>query len=238
VPMANPQAVGEDRRVRRRRRSHSELEDEKLYKSGGKETVTLEPDAEEVRRIRIERLEGSATNGRPAATPKMTSESHATLPSSKSASSHRKRRDHHRRPEEKKHRRRWKSSAKDDITSEYVYGPPGEKSQSSRITVSETRRLGRDEESSESEEDVAVQPEPVKEPRKRRIKIVYITEEEAKAARRRERRERRAKELSDQELAEPVHRSRVHHSRRRSSAAETPPASPPKRYVPEIPAGT
>ena len=237
--MANPQTLREDRRVRRRREPHSELEDEKLYKSGGKGTVTLEPDAEEVRRIRIERLEGSTTHGRPAATPKMTSESHATLPSSKSASSHRKRRNHHRRPEEKKHRRRRQSSAKDDITSEYVYGPPGEKSQSSRITVSETRGRGRDEASSESKDDVAVQLEPVKGSRKRRIKIVYITEEEAKAARRRERRERRAKELPDQESAEPVHRSSRHHSRRRTSAAETPPASPPKRYVPEmIPAGT
>jgi hypothetical protein len=215
--------------VRRCPRSHDELGDEKLHKSRGKERVTLEPDISGVRRIRVERLEGSPT--RTAATPTMTSESHATLPSLKSSSGHRGRRDQHRSSDEKKHRRRRKSTVKEDGATAYVYGDPAERSQPSRNTTTESRKLGRDGESSESDDDAVIEIEPVKEPKKRKIRIVYMTEDEGRATRRKGRRSKE-KESTDapRNSGEPVRRSRAHHSRRKS-VVEAPPASPPKRYA-------
>ena len=227
--MANSQSADGERRVRRRRRSYSELEGEKLYKSRGKEKVTLEPDISEVRRIRIDRLEAGSTSRRSSETPKMTSVSHATLPSLKSASSHRRRKEHRRSTEETKHSRRRKSTSKDESTTRYVYGKPADRSQSSRITISETRRLGRDGESSESEEERATQSEPIVEkPKERKIRVVYITEESK--PKHKERRSRAEKVVGDQtrHIEESGSRSRAHESRRKP-AAYAPPASPPSR---------
>lgn len=227
-----------DRRVRRRRRSHSELEDEEIYKSRGKEKITLEPDVSEVRRIRIERLEGSTSTRRSVATPKMTSESHATLPSLKSASSHRRRHDPRRSTASTKHRTKRKSTSKDDSTPTYVYGTPADRPQSSRITKSDTRKLGKDGESSESEDededDRATHSEPTREkPRKRKIRVIYIKEgEEPKSSKPKERRVKSDEETRDRprDSHESVRRSRAHTTRRKSVFEERP-ASPPKRYV-------
>lgn len=221
--------------MRRRRRSYSELEDETLYKSRGKEKGTLEPNVSEVRRVRVERLGSSTSTRRTAATPKMTSESHATFPSLKSASSHR-RKDHRRSTVSTKHRTRRKSTSKGDSTPTYVYGTPAGRSQSSRITISEIRKLGRDGESTESEEDgenVATHSEPVREkPKKRKIRVVYIKEDDSKSSRPREERTKSDKEIRDRLRSshESIQRSRAHTTRRKSIAEERP-ASPPKRYV-------
>ncbi len=132
--------------MRRRPRLHSVLGDEKLDKLRGKKEVTQELGVEELRRIRIERLEGNAPRGGPASSSKMATESHASV---KEPSSHR--RKHHRSAEGKKHRRKRISTTKGESGTTYVYGPPAEKPRSTRILVSETRKLGRDEDSSSSE---------------------------------------------------------------------------------------
>ena len=215
--------------------SYRELGDEKLYKSRGKENVTLEPDVSELRRVRVERLEGSTSTRRTTAAPKMTSESHATLPSLKSASSHR-RRDHRRSTVSTKHRTRRKSTSKGDSTPTYVYGTPADRPQSSRIAISDVRKLSRDGESSESEEDEedsGIHSEPVREePKKRKIRVVYVKEDGSKSSRPRERRVKSSKEIRERPRSshESVRRSRAHTTRRKSIAEERP-ASPPKRYV-------
>lgn len=228
--MANSQADGK-RRVRRHR-SHSELDDEKLHRSRGKGKVALEPDLSEVRRMRIERLEDRTSTDRTPATLKMTSESHATLPSQKSSSSHRSRRkkERDRSADGKSHRRRRKSTLRDASTT-YVYENPESKSSKSRIIVEE-KKSSSDEESSESEEEEkSTKPESVKErPRKRKVKVVYITEEDYHSSKPKERTVKDKKpQDSHQEKEGSIRRSKTHHSRRKSSA-EAPPASPPKRY--------
>ena len=226
--------------MRRRRRSHGEWEDEKLYKSRGEEKITLEPDVSEVRRIRVERLEGSTSTRRSVATPKMTSESHATLPGLKSTSSHRRRKGPQRSTVSTKHRTRRKSNSNDDSTPTYVYGPSADRSQTSRNTISETRKLGRDEESSASEEDEdeenhTTHSGPVREKPKRKIRVVYVKENSLKSTKPKERRVKSYKETRDRpkDSSESVRRSRVHTSRRKSVAEERP-VSPPKRYVQTI----
>ncbi|TVY15626.1 E3 ubiquitin-protein ligase itt1 [Lachnellula arida] len=224
--MANSQADGK-RRVRRHR-SHSELKDEKKHRSRGKGKVTLEPDESEVGRIRIERLETRTSTDRTAATPKMTSESYATLPTQKSSSSHRRRRVHHRSGEENSHRRRRNSTSEDDST--HVYRNPESRSKQSRIQVAE-KQVQSDEGSSESErEERQMQAESVKErPRKRKIKIVYITEEDYQSTKPKERKVREKKPRDDhQEREGSIRRSKTHHSRQKVSA-EALHASPPKR---------
>jgi hypothetical protein len=220
--MANSRATDGEDRVRRRRKSYSELE--------GKEKVTPEPEVSEVRRIRIERLEGNTTTRRSVATPKMTSESHATLSSLKSGSSHRRKSVHHRHSgkEETKHRRRTKSTSKDK--SSYVYRSAVDRSCSSRTSVSEARRLGRDGESSDSEAD-STQSEPIQvKPRRRKIKIVYVDEEDYKSSNPKERRSRTDREgkSHDRDIDESVRRSRAHS--RRHSVVDAPPISSHRRY--------
>ncbi|KAL5316162.1 hypothetical protein ACEPPN_017040 [Leptodophora sp. 'Broadleaf-Isolate-01'] len=121
--MAKSQAADGDRR---RRESHSSLDSKKLCKSRGKEPVTQELNAAELRRIRIDRLESGTSAGRGAEVLIMASESRATLHSLKSGSGHRRRRDHPRESEEKKHRRRKKSPEREEGPT-YVYGPPADK---------------------------------------------------------------------------------------------------------------
>lgn len=210
--MVNGRATDGERGLTRQRKSHSELE--------GKEDVTLRPDVSEVRRIRIERLDADTTTRRFVATPEMTSESHATLPRSKSRSTHRRKKVHHYQSgkEETKHRRRTKSTSKDEPS--YVYSSPVDRTHSSRTSIQETRTLGRDGESSDSEADSA-QSEPLQvKPRRRRIKIVYVDEEDYKPLRSKERRSKIDKEGRDRhrDVDESVRRSRQQRSRRQSSA--------------------
>lgn len=204
--------------------SYSELE--------GGEKVTPEPEVSEVRRIRIERLEGHATTRKPAATPKMTSESHATLPSLKSRSIHRRKKDrhHHSGNEERKHRSRRKSTSKVEPT--YVYGSATERPKPSRTHISETRRLGGDGDSTDSAED-STESEPVRvKSTKRKIKIVYVDDQDRKTSRTKERRPRTEREVRDRPRDDEasVHRSRAPVSRRHS-AIEVPSASTHRRCV-------
>lgn len=241
IRMASSDAEDKEpsKRVRRRHESHSGLDSEKLYKSRGKESVTLLPDEQEVRRIRIERLErrtsASTSVGRSPlrSSANMTEESIATPPSLRSIPSHRRRRDSQVKPEGKKYRSRRKSSAKEDERTEYVYGPPTGRPKSSRIIISETRKLGRDGETSESEEERETQSEPEKEKRhkEKKIRVIYVSKEEAKSLRHKEKRVKPEKASSERprNSEDPVRRSTTHRSRR-NSIAEAP-ASPPKRYV-------
>ena len=214
--MANSQAGGEESRVRRRRKSHSELNDEKK-KSRGEVVVALVPDISEVGRIRIERLDAAATPRRTAADPKMTSESHATHSGVKSTSGHRRGKDQHRSPEESRHRRRRKLIANTDAT--HVYGTPTDKSQAFPVTISKTRKLGRDGERSESEADEVSESESIEvKPKKTRVRVVYVTAEELK--------ERRRKAGNEPRKDESIRRSSARHSRR-DSTVEAPPS---RRY--------
>lgn len=207
------------------------MEDEEVFESRGKHRVTPELDDAELRRIRIERLERSTSTRRPSATQNMTSESHATLPSHKTSSSHRRRRRHHREPEEKEPKSRRKSTAKDDPADTYVYGPPAGRPKSSRTILKETRRLGRDGDSSELERDHAVRSprETRTREKEKKIKVIYVTKEELKVSR--HRRMESSPELS-RDARDSLKRSSTHRSRR-ASAVELPRTleSPPKRYV-------
>lgn len=215
-------------RVRRRQRS---LDREELYESRGEESVILEPDPEEVRRIRIDRLERSAnaTTGTFAAAPIMSSESHATIPSSRRSSSHRRRREHHRSPDERRHRRRRESAAKDETSGTYVYEPPKE-TKEPRVVLSERRVLGRDGDStasSDSEKPVRRSRTVREKPKERKVKVIYVSaKDEVKTVRSKERRVREERPRSSGSIrrSSPIHL-------RRKSAPEPPPASPAKRYA-------
>ncbi|KAH6671942.1 hypothetical protein B0J14DRAFT_594777 [Halenospora varia] len=225
--MANSQADG---KKKVRRRAHSEWEDEKPDKSRGKERVTPHLEEFEPRRRRVERVERSLSPRRSAATPTMASESYATLPSQKSSSGHRRRRDHHRSPEERSHRRRRKSSSREESPSTtYVYESSPSKSHKSRITLSEVKRLESEYDSSDFDDTTAVESSGTKErPTKRKIKIVYITEEDynTKHKERTPKKEKRSRDSPRRD--DSPKRSRAHRSRRKS-ATEAPPSSPPRR---------
>ncbi len=222
------------RSARRRRDSFSSLDDEKPYKSRGEDSVTLEPDPQEVRRIRLERLErrADATVGRAASTSlKMTSESHATIPSSRTSSSQRRRRDHHRSQDEHRHRRGRESTTQDENAGTYVYGPPRETLKSPDVIISETRVLGRDgqtSESSESEEEHSTRSRTTREqPKERKIKVVYVAKADTKPIKHKE---HRIRDSSDRiKSSEPIRRTSTHHSHRKS-VSEAQPVSPLKRY--------
>ena len=222
--MAKSEVADGERKAGHRRRSYSELEDAKVYKSRGKEKITLDPDLVEVRRIRLERLGSSTGSRRSVATSKMTSDSHTTLPSVKSSSTYRRKKEHHRKSEDSKHRRRRRpSSTNDDSTATYVYGPPSEKSKPTKIIISETRKLGSEGASSESEDDQDTQSEPVKDkPRKRKVRVIYVKRDPSRSSSRHK--DRRARSVSAEgprrrrDEEDYVQRSSVHKSRQRSVA--------------------
>ena len=223
--MASSQAADGEGRARRRHRSISELEDGNVLPTSGNKTVAQGSSREEVRRTEVERIESrSKTSRTSVATPNMTSESHATIPSLKSGSTHRRRRRHHG-SEHTEHRRR--RSAED---SGHVYPSSAERPRSSRVSIPARTKVDRD--GSESEGS-STEEEPVEiKPRKRRTKIIYITEEESVLGRPKER-----KVTADRDIRSPPrvseessHRSRTSHSRRKSTANILLP-SPPKRYI-------
>ena len=220
-----------------RRKLNNEAKAKRIETQGGEDEHRLKPDVYEVRKVRLERLEGSKSTRRSVATPKMTSDSHATLTSLKSSSSHRRRHSsrrstvstrHHTR-----HHTRRNSTSRDDFTPTYVYGTPADRSQS-RITASETRKLGRDGDPSElevDEETRTTQSDPIEEKSKtRKIRIVY-KDEVPNSSKHRERRVKSGEESPDHEI-DPQRskgRSRAPATRRTSSAKERP-ASTYKRY--------
>jgi hypothetical protein len=231
-------ANGHGERARRRPKSDGRL-DENPYESSGKEAITQQPPEKDVThrgRTRVERPDRNTTARGSTATLKMTSESQTTLPSLRSGSSHKRRRrkEHREDSKEVEHHRSRKSTAGDG--SRHVYSTRTDPSQSSRITISdtlkiETRASSQDGETSDSEAS-SKGSEPAKpRPRKRKIRVIYITEEKSEVAKPRERRARPEKEPKDRlkESGESIRSSRTSHSRRKS-AAHTPPLSPPRRH--------
>jgi hypothetical protein len=222
----------DERRSYRRRASYSEWANEHGAKSSGKERVALdsEPEIPGVRRIRIEREDERCGETHQAVSPtKMAPDSYATLLSEESTSSHRRRRRHHRSPEEESHRRRAPNS-RDESPATYLYGTPSRTSRQSRATESETRRLESEDETSDVEEVVGRRSETKHEsPSKRKVRVVYITEEDYHSSKRKERAQRGERRSRDTPKEEDiVRRSRTHRSQRRS-VAEPATASPPKR---------
>ncbi|KAL3419876.1 IBR domain-containing protein [Phlyctema vagabunda] len=224
--MANPYAEDSEHKARRRHRSHIGLAEDS-HRSRGVDEIVVEPEEEEPRRERVERLDGRTTTHRRTATAsKMASESQTTLQSHTSRS--RRKKSHHGSVEEKKHRKRRKSRPRE---TDHVYAKPSSRSRSSRITIIETTAAAQEEEPSESEKDVESPAAVVRsEPKKRKIRVVYLTEEEARQKDRARRasihtREKSGKVKEDDETA---HRSRAHHSRKKP-VVEATSGSPPKR---------
>ena len=219
--MANSQVADGERRARRRHRSTSELEDGKLR---DKESVAHDSSREEVRRTEVERIERRSKTSRTSiATPNMTSESHTTIPSSRSGSTHRRRRRHHGSEESKHKRRRSREN------SDHVYCSSAERPRSSRASIPAKTKLegSATESESSSTEEILVE---VKSRRKKKTKIITITEGESVLGKPKER-----KETADREIRSPprdsegsIRRSRTSHSRRKSTTDILLP-SPPKR---------
>ncbi|KAI9050591.1 hypothetical protein LZ554_005752 [Drepanopeziza brunnea f. sp. 'monogermtubi'] len=108
---------------------------------------------------------------------------------------------------------------------EYVYGPPkGKAGNPEKLRVRETRVLGRNGESSSSEEEIVeVRRSKTSRESPRKIKVVYATKEEGKASKHKEPKVRTVRE------EDPVRRSRANTSRRKPVVVEAMPPSPPKR---------
>jgi hypothetical protein len=230
VGMAN--SYREDRRSYRRRASDSEWANEHAGNSSGKERVTLdsEPEIPGVRRIRVERRDERDAETRQTASPrKMRNESHTTLPSDESMSSHRRRRREHRSADEEGHGRRTTVS-RDDSPASHLYGTPSKTSHHSQAPENQSRRVESEDETSESEEEVTGRSKVKrKSSSKRKVRVVYITEDEYHSSKQEERVHKGEKKPSISVTEDDVvRRSRTHRSQRRS-AAEPVDTSPMKR---------
>lgn len=154
---AQPQ---EPPRVRRQPKFHGDIDEEKEKRQRPQvnERSPVEPDVSEVRRLRLEKLEGRSAS-KPArksvSIPKTTTESNATVEKHTSATDDRRRR--HRAPSEDrttKHRSRSKTVIKEEKSAgTYVYGDPKARDKTRGITVKETRRQTEEDESSDSENE-------------------------------------------------------------------------------------
>ena len=170
-------------KVRRRPKfQDGELEDGKVHKSRSSrhEGEAVEPDISEVRRIRLEKLEGHSTKRtarNSAATEEMPTESSATVDATKSTSSHRRRRRHHASEDDAGHHLRSKTSGREERSrSDYVYASPRDsdsRHNTRGITITETRRRDEDDESSsDSEDEHKSKLEPMDKSKKKKIKVV------------------------------------------------------------------
>lgn len=144
-------------KVRRRPNfRHGELKDEKAHKSrSSRHETSVEPDVSEVRRIRLERLEGhNRTTRNSAATEKIFTESTAIVDAAKS-SSHR-RRKHHTSEEDAGHSRSKSGHREDKSPNDYVYAVRRDSERRSRprgISATQRKRREEEEESSSDSED-------------------------------------------------------------------------------------
>ncbi|KAM0129154.1 hypothetical protein ACHAO1_008624 [Botrytis cinerea] len=182
-------------KVRRRPKFRDgELEDGKGQKArsgrneGESGVTSVEPDVSEVRRIRLERLEGNSTNrstrNSAAATEKMPADSSATVDATKS-SSHRRRRRHHTSEDGAGHHSRSEATGREEKSGgDYVYATPrerererkkegGSKNKPREATKTERRRRDEvDESSSDSEDDDNSPVQPMDSKSKKRTKTV------------------------------------------------------------------
>jgi hypothetical protein len=224
----------EDRRSYRQRASDNEWANEHAGHSSGKGRVTLDsvPEIPGVRRIRVERRDEDRDAGtRKTSSPRrMKTESHATLPSDESMSSHRRRRREYRNPDEEAYCRR-ATVSRDESPATHPHGTPSKTSYHTRAAQSVSRRVeSSEEETSESEEEVVRRSETKrKSPSKRKVRVVYITEEEYHSSKQKDRAQKgeRKPAISARE-DDVVRRSRTHRPQRRS-VAEPVDSSPPKR---------
>ncbi|ESZ93136.1 hypothetical protein SBOR_6463 [Sclerotinia borealis F-4128] len=172
-------------KVRRRPKFRDgELEDGKVHKSRsgrheGEGVTSVEPDVSEVRRVRLERLEGHSTSRstrNSAATERMPAESSATVDATKSSSSHRRRRRHHTSEDGAGHHSRSKTSDREEKPrSDFVYDAPRESDSKSKArgkNITERRRRDEeDESSSDSENEDKSKLEPMVS-KSKKIKVV------------------------------------------------------------------
>ncbi|KAF7856384.1 hypothetical protein EAF04_009912 [Stromatinia cepivora] len=172
-------------KVRRRPKFRDgELEDGKVHKSQsgrheGEGITSVEPDISEVRRRRLEKLEGNSTNRstrNSAATEKMPAESSATVDATKSSSSHRRRRRHHTSEDGAGNHSRSKTNEREEKSrSDYVYAAPRENDSRSKprgITITERRRREEEDDSGESEDEEKSPLEPMDSKSKKKTKDV------------------------------------------------------------------
>jgi hypothetical protein len=235
--MANSQR--EERRSSRRRDSGNEWQNEHAAQSSRRERVAQDSELSipGVRRIRVERQDERDTGGRESASSrKMASESYATQPSEESLSSHRRRRRQHRSPDDDAPGKR-ASVSRDESPARYLHGTPSRTSRRSPVAESESRRLESDEESSDSEEEVSRRSgTSQKSPRKRKVKVVYITEEDYHSSKQKERRQRTdRKPVERAKEDDSVRRSRTHRSRRSVAEPTVPPPSHRSSSIREVP---
>ncbi|TGO23965.1 hypothetical protein BPAE_0116g00260 [Botrytis paeoniae] len=198
-------------KVRRRPKFRDgELEDGKIHKSrsgrheGEGGVTSVEPDVSEIRRIRLERLEGNSTNrstrNSAAATEKMPADSSTTLDATKSSSSHRRRRRHHTSEDGAGHHSRSKTNEREEKSGgDYVYAAPrerqrekesGSKNKPREATKTERRRRDEeDESSSDSEDDDNSPVEPMDSKLKKRPKAVVSEQPKRSSSTRRVKKE-------------------------------------------------
>ncbi|QSZ36417.1 hypothetical protein DSL72_006294 [Monilinia vaccinii-corymbosi] len=133
------------------------LDDDKLHKSPSRrhqreKVKSVEPDIAEVRRIRLERLEGHPTNRSTR-----NSAGDEKMPTESTSSGHRRRSRHHNSEDVAEHHSRSKTSGGEERrTSDYVYDAPrgsDRRSKPGGITVAERRRRDEEDESSSDSED-------------------------------------------------------------------------------------
>jgi hypothetical protein len=198
------------------------------------------PTLEELRTLRADIYNGDLTRRRSVPAPRMVSAavSRSSLSPSKSTSSkNRVKRSTSRRSgkDGSPHKRKTVGSKDDDTSQVYVYGPPRER-RSSRIE-SETRRLGRDDESCDSSDDAAALPviseEPGQKLNSRKVKVVYVDDEGRRLSRHGSRKVDVGDGTSSNSKAKiserSLHRSDTTPSRRNSTIL--PPLETLKRYV-------
>lgn len=185
------------------------------------------PTLDELRSLRRDNFIGG-TSRRTAPAPRMVSAavSRSGSTTSRSISSkHRvKRSSSHRVDSDGKVRRKKRTTSKDgDSPQIYVYGSPKEtrERKSSRIQ-SETRTLGRDDDSCDSVEGIDVLPvvseEPELKPKTRKIRVIYVDDDKARSSRHSSRRTLIDHETSTKDrvkvVEKPLHRSNTTNSRR------------------------
>lgn len=159
------------------------------------ETTRPELDISELRRVRIERLEGSSKTRCSTARVTMASHSRSKESQPRPTSHEHRKKSHHRSSDDSKHRTRKSSVITDEgPRDELVYGGAPDRSHTSTTVLSETRRLGKDG-------------------------------GETKLSRHSSRGHRRSITSSSAKVHEAVHRSKSHSSRRHSVSESIRPSS-------------
>ncbi|KAH8802676.1 hypothetical protein F5884DRAFT_738368 [Xylogone sp. PMI_703] len=149
--MTESSGAGGGHRVRRRREKFysSDPRGRRPSSSSREPVARPELDISELRRRRIEKLEGSVLTHGSTINPTMTSHSRTKESQSNPPSSEHRKKSHHKSSEDSKHRSHKSSTTKDERSREdNVATEPKAKSHTTRVIIAETSRRGRDRESS------------------------------------------------------------------------------------------